>query len=231
MSDIMGSVMCPTKDSNWIMKLLFSYVALIPLLGSLCLAGYQLKAIREYAREPKDSMPEWEDWGQMLMDGIMMMFIAMFYMLVPAILMGISFLPMILTAVGAAGAMSDNSAVQSLSAIAAIGGPVLTLILMGVSSILMFIAAILMPMAMGIYAVSGSFFAAINPLGILGKVLGNLGSYIMVLLVPFVVSLILNLVLGITVVGSLLIFPAMLYVIVVSSKMMGDMFRENNICS
>jgi len=35
MSDIMGSVMCPTKDSNWITKLLFSYVALIPLLGSL----------------------------------------------------------------------------------------------------------------------------------------------------------------------------------------------------
>ena len=231
MSDIMGSVMCPTKDSNWIMKLLFSYVALIPLLGSLCLAGYQLKAIREYAREPKDSMPEWEDWGQLLMDGIIMMFIAMFYMLVPAILMGISFLPMILTAVGAAGAMSDNSAVQSLSAIAAIGGPVLTLILMGVSSILMFIAAILMPMAMGIYAVSGSFFAAINPLGILGKVLGNLGSYIMVLLVPFVLSMVINIVLGVTVIGSLLIFPAMLYVIVVSSKMMGDMFRENNICS
>lgn len=231
MSDIMETVMCPTKDPNWIIKLLFSYVALIPLVGMFFLSGYQLKAIREYAREPKFSMPEWDNWGQLLIDGIMLMLIAMVYMLVPAILMFVSFLPMILTAVGAAGATSDNSAVQAISTIVAIGGPVLTLILMAVSSILMFIAAIMMPMAMGIYAVSGSFFAAINPFGVFGKVLGNLGSYIMVLLIPALVGFVINIVLGITVVGSLLVFPAMLYTIIVSSKMMGDMLRENNICS
>ncbi len=44
MSDIMGSVMCPTKDSNGLRNYSFSYVCLIPLPGSLCLAGYQMKA-------------------------------------------------------------------------------------------------------------------------------------------------------------------------------------------
>ncbi len=231
MSDIMESVMCPTKDPSWITKLLYSYVALIPLLGSLCLAGYQLKAIREYAREPKTNMPEWEDWGQLCMDGIMAILITMVYIFIPSILMAVSFLPMILTAIGAAGAMSDNSAIQGLSAIAAIGGPVLTFILMAITSVIMFIAAIMLPMALGIYAVSGSFFSAINPFGVLGKVLGNIGSYIMVLLIPAVLGLVINIVLGVTVVGSLLVFPALLYVTVVSSRMLGDMFRENNICS
>jgi hypothetical protein len=229
MAGIMENVTCPMKDQNWIMKLLFSYVALIPF-GGFLLGGYQLRAIREYAREPKDSMPEWDNWVQLLIDGFLVTCLTFVYMLVPMALMFIAYLPMLLTVIGGAGMSSEDSSLQALGGITALLGPILTIVLMIVAVLVSFVSAFLLPMAMGIFAVTGNFFAAINPFGVLGKILSNFGSYIMVVLIPMILGLLINSVLAVTMIGTLLMFPAVLYISIVSAKMLGDMFRENNIC-
>jgi hypothetical protein len=227
MADIMENILYPTKDPGWIMKFLISYVAFIPLVGGLLISGYELRVLKENAREDKHTLPEWDNLGGLFMDGLMIFIIRFLYMLIPFILIVAAYLPMIVSLIVSAGfASSDSETLKTISGITALGGSVIFIILMIVAIIVTFVMAFLLPMALGIYASTGSIFSALNPFTVIGKVLYNFVSYIVIFLVTFVLGFIMAIAGLIT--GGILMPPAVFYILTVQSKMMGDLLRRNS---
>jgi len=232
MADFMNSVQYPFRDQNWVKKFIYSFIALIPIFGAFILLGYNMKTIRENAMEPKETMPEWDDFAELLKEGFMAFLVIAFYMGIPFILIMLSLLPMF---IGMFGMASDNDALVMLGSL----GPFMTIVFMIAGYGLLLIAALFLPMATGIYAVTKNIFQAINIFGVTGKILSNIGSYLMVLLVPFAIGIAFAIVASILnvipLIGSLAVlvinFPYCLYIGVVSGKLIGDMFREQKLYS
>lgn len=88
------------EDEQWISKLLiaaailllgiaFSWVLLIPLiLAAALLSGYMVAIIRGVIAGDLDSLPEWDNWGDLLVDGIKFWVISVVYAL-PIIVVGL----------------------------------------------------------------------------------------------------------------------------------------------
>jgi hypothetical protein len=232
MADIMDPVQYPFRDQNWVTKFLYSFIAIIPIFGTFILLGYNMKVIRENAREPKENLPEWDDFVKLFTDGFMTFLVIIFYIGIPFILIMLSLLPMV---IGMCGMASDNEAVQILGSL----GPVMTIVLVVAGYGLLLIAALFLPMATGIYAVTGNIFEAINVFGVIGKILSNIGSYAMVIIIPFVIGIVFAIVASIlnfipflgTVVLLIINFPYCLYIGIVSGRLIGNMFREQNLYS
>ncbi len=75
----------PFDDKAWVNKALvggvLGVVGLIvwPLL--LPLWGYSLRIMRHTAKGEPPSLPEWDDWGQLFLDGLKYIFVSLVYML------------------------------------------------------------------------------------------------------------------------------------------------------
>jgi hypothetical protein len=102
MMDIGKSFSFVFEDEAWITKvliaaailllgLLFSWVLFIPMIiAFVLLAGYSVEIIRRVLRGELDGLPEWDDWGTLFRDGLMVMIIAIVYAL-PIIVLSICF--------------------------------------------------------------------------------------------------------------------------------------------
>jgi hypothetical protein len=81
------------EDQEWIVKiligaaillvgLLFSWLLLIPLILALALlAGYSVEVMRRVIHGQPDAMPEWENWGEMIADGLKAIVVGIVYAL------------------------------------------------------------------------------------------------------------------------------------------------------
>ena len=237
--DAMKAVTYPFKDRNWVIKLLMAYVGLVPFVGTFFIAGFQIKTIRENAREEKEDLPEWSDWGTLLIDGFLSSIIAFFYVGIPVILLSIALIPFIVgLMVSFIGLSLENEVGQIIGILGSIG-PLASIILLCVGSIWILVGLLLLPMAIGVYAGTGSIFGAINFLGITGRIFANFGNYVMVLIVPFCFGLVWGTVMGaiaaIPFIGQIIIcivpflaLPLNMYISLVSGKLIGDMFRESS---
>lgn len=88
------------EDDKWITKILiaaavllvgilFSWVLAIPLILAIALlSGYMVEITRRVMAGQVDGLPEWDDWGALLMDGIKFMVIGIVYAL-PLIILSI----------------------------------------------------------------------------------------------------------------------------------------------
>jgi hypothetical protein len=81
------------EDDQWITKILlaaailllgivFSWLFLIPLILALALlAGYGVEITRQVIRGHLDGLPEWDNWGDLFMDGVKVIVIGIVYAL------------------------------------------------------------------------------------------------------------------------------------------------------
>jgi hypothetical protein len=87
------------EDENWIVKvligagvftvgILFSWLIVPLVLAFAILGGYQVEIIRRVMRGDLDALPEWDDWGQLIADGLKVIVIAIVYAL-PAIIVSL----------------------------------------------------------------------------------------------------------------------------------------------
>jgi hypothetical protein len=211
--DIIESVKFPSTDVGWIKKILIGGILLIIPIINLIVGGYYIKTLRG-SIEGKPGLPEWDDWGDLFIKGLMAAIIGFIYMLIPLIVLFVS----IEGALTAAIASGDFSA-GSMSAI--VGGSMF-------SVILMLIICLVLPMALSIYAKEDSIGAAFRIGEILSRIKSVPGDYIITIIVLYALLFIVNLVAAIPIIGWVIIIFANFYIALVASKMFGEVYASSN---
>jgi len=185
----------PMQGDNWVGRMLIGGIIIFfsfLLFPAFLFYGYLLRVLGdsiEGATEP----PEWDDWGELLVDGIKASVVAMVYALVPTVV----FLGIGVTMLGIGGAAGDSG-----GGILAGFGAIFFLLLIPV----MFLVYYLLPAALANMVVEDSFGAAFDFSTIKEIVVS--GEYLVAILMPIVVGMIVNVVsffLGITIIGYLLV--------------------------
>ena len=105
-------------DKNWIGKLVIG--ALMVVLGFLIiptffLYGYGLAITRNVMRGEKLPMPEWNDWGKFLTDGILLIVIQVVWAIPVIIISGISMIPLIGAGIADGGTGNLNGLIAGTS--------------------------------------------------------------------------------------------------------------------
>ena len=85
------------EDKKWIEKVLIGgLVSLIPIIGSLLLIGYGVELVRNVRNHEPEPLPEWDDWGQKIIDGLKLFVILFVWALPMVVLYSIAFIPLML---------------------------------------------------------------------------------------------------------------------------------------
>jgi hypothetical protein len=80
------------EDKDWVVKVLIgigimaaglvlSWLIIPAILAALLLSGYSLEITRRVIRGDVEELPAWEDWGQLLIDGLQVVVIGVVYAL------------------------------------------------------------------------------------------------------------------------------------------------------
>jgi hypothetical protein len=168
------------------------------LVPAILVLGYLVRVVRDVHADETAPPPAFEDWEELLVDGLKALLVTLAYTLVPALLLTIAVAPVVLIA----GVSVDGSG----------GGPTIvgTVILLlvlaiGLVGLLLLLAAIyLVPTALATFASTGRLGAAFSP-GEL-RAVGTSGTFVTGWLVALAITLLagfLEGVLAATVVGLL----------------------------
>ncbi|MBX0294336.1 DUF4013 domain-containing protein [Haloarcula nitratireducens] len=139
---------------------------LLSLLGFLFVPllfvyGYLVRVIRQVAAGEPERPPVFDDWGELLVDGVVAFVISLVYLLVPTVAIafvgGLFLFPVIVVEGSAAGAVGPRSGLL------AVGGLLLALLALSASFLLLLAAAYLAPAGVAAFARTGRFGAAFSP--------------------------------------------------------------------
>jgi hypothetical protein len=206
------------EDEQWITKILiaaailllgvlFSWMLLIPLILALALlGGYSVAITRQVIGGDLEGLPEWDDWGSLLADGLKVIVIGIVYAL-PIILISICLgIPI--------GALSEDAAgVSSFFSL-----------LLSCFSLLYAIAlSIVLPAAIAFYVAEDDLGAAFRFGEVFRFVGDNLGTYILTFVMSWVANLIGNLGSLICGIGWLVTYP---YAVMVIGHLYGQAYVE-----
>ena len=211
--DIVENIKYPTTDSEWIKKILIGGILLIIPIINFIIGGYYIKTLRG-SIEGKPGLPEWDDWGDLFITGLMVAIIGFIYMLIPLIVLFVSIGGVITAAIS-----SGDFSAASISAI--VGGSLF-------SVVLMLIVCLVLPMALSIYAKEDSIGAAFRIGEILSRIKSVPGDYIISIIVLYALLFIVNLVAAIPIIGWVIIIFANFYIALVASKMFGEVYASSN---
>ncbi|MHC1568144.1 MAG: DUF4013 domain-containing protein [Candidatus Syntropharchaeia archaeon] len=209
--DIESAIKFPTKDENWLMKVLIGGVInLIPIVNLLA-TGFCLKTMRE-AINGTPRMPEWEDWGELFIKGLIGVIIAFVYLLIPTII----FL------------VTTGGAIFSMGVGMANSGVIFTMISgLVIGGILAIIFGFFVPMALAMYVSSDSIGNAFRIGEIVSRIKSVFGEYIMAYVVVIVLAIVLSLISIIPFIGWIIAIFGSFYVGVVAANVFGEVYAAS----
>jgi hypothetical protein len=173
------------EDEQWIVKvliaaailfvgILFSWVLLIPLILALALlAGYSVEITRRVMRGELSKLPEWDNWGELIADGLKVIVIGIVYA-IPIILVGLCL------GIPAAILSNDNNAF----------GGVLNAFMSCLNLIWAIILSLLLPAAIAKYVAENNLGAAFRFGEVIALVRDNFTTYLITFLMSWVANLI-----------------------------------------
>ena len=220
--DIGKSFSFAFEDDRWITKILIAAAILavgwvfvwlmgIPLLlALLLLGGYQVEITRRVIRGVTPVLPEWHDWGKLLVEGVKFAVIGLVYAL-PAIVVSICLgLPISLLGENRSG---DPTWVSWMC-----GGPLTCLsILWGI------LVTLVLPAAVAMYVANDDLAAAFRFGEVIRFTYKNLATYIVTMIMVWVASLIGGLGTWLCLIGWLATYP---YSIMVTGHLYGQAYLE-----
>ena len=203
---------------------------LLTLLGVLFVPilfvyGYLVRVIRDVSAGHDDAPPVFENWGDLLVDGLVAFLISLVYALVPAVAVALAVLSFVVpvTVVEGPGAGGGSGGLAA-------GGLLLALLVGSVTLVLLVGALYLLPAAIAAYAVTGRAGAAFSPSTL--RAVGTDGNYAMAVLIAVLIGIVAQIVGGIvaaTVVGALLVPFVTFYGNVASAYAIGTGVRETDL--
>lgn len=207
----------PRADDDWLKTVLIGGV--LSFLGFLIIPaiivnGYLLRVLRAGV-EGERTPPKFEEWGDLLVDGILLWIVQLVYVGIPAFIM---FVVVVSFAVIAT-VTTSTGADPSGSALAA--GGIVTLLVMLAVGLLLLVAAYLLPAALANFARTGEFTAAFH-LGTVARAAFSVDYFVAMVLV-IAVSLVLGFIGGLLVLVLVGIF-VLFYLQVVVFHLFGQGF-------
>lgn len=206
------------EDRNWVLKIViaaaillmgvfFFWVALIPtILAFALLAGYGLEITRRVIRGNPLVLPEWEDWGTLLVDGLKVCAILLVYALPSLVISACVGMPMSLFMENRGGSLGVGEAYSGLVGLFNLAWGIVT--------------AVLVPAAVASFADSGDLAHAFRFGEVVALVRKNLGTYVVTALMTWVAGVIAWL--GVCcLVGWLATVP---YYVIVASHLYGQAY-------
>ena len=165
-------------DKKWLEKLAIGgLLSIIPIVNFFAF-GYALRTLKRLMQGTDASLPEWDDWGQDWVKGLLGSFVAPLIYSLPLMIIAIPY------AIVAAASSSDTGGLCGVAFTC-------------ISSLWGLVMAVVLPAAMALYAESDEFSAFFNFSGILAFIRDNLGDYIIALLMMLVAGIVAGIVGGI----------------------------------
>jgi len=172
------------EDEEWVSKVLIGgLIFLIPLIGQLAIIGYSLKVAQNVMQGNPRPLPAWSEFGDHLMRGLYAFVIQLVYSL-PAIILGIVLACTIISASAAASQRSEEAG----ASIGVLGACLIPLII-----IVGLISTLLSYPAIGRYLASNSLSEAFKVGEVIASVRGNLGAWLMLLVVGILANFVAGL--------------------------------------
>jgi hypothetical protein len=147
--DIKEIFMYPTKDKEWPVKMIIGIaLSILPIVNFFC-AGYAYRIFKAGLNRQPLVLPEWDEWGDIFIQGLIIFAMRFLYYLIPMAFMGTGTVMLIIGFVlkDRSGSFPPEMLVPSI-------------VLIGVGLILGFVAAVLFPMALALYAKNNERFGA-----------------------------------------------------------------------
>lgn len=210
--NITDSVQYPLQD--WVKILILMVVSIIPIVNFMS-GGYYIRIIKS-TLAGVDDVPEFDNLGELFIDGIKMIIAYIVYMIVPLILMivGVFFL-------APAASTSSYTASTMFTGI--------SIVLFIIAAILAFVISIIAIMGIANMAYYDSQLGAAFRFGeILERISAiGWGTYIIWLIVLFIVTLVLGLVIGI--IGGILLFILVGFLIIYAGSAYLTMLQARSV--
>ena len=186
-----------TEDSSWIKKIaigaVFTFFSWL-LIPAFFVVGYQIAIMRRVINNDPQPLPEWEEWGQIFMDGIVVA-VAVFVYALPVILLSLCSMFIWLPTA------SGNDVLA--------GGAILGVVVISCLVILFAIALAFMVPAVYIqYARMGDFGSMFQVKEVLAITRENVVNILIVFLMIMVANFLLGLLTWIPICGWFIIAPA-----------------------
>lgn len=230
----------PFHDPEWKSKFVTGAAVsfagiMVPVIPWLAIWGYVARLIRAgAANEDAARLPVWDDWGDLLTDGLRQFGVVMICMLPAIVLMGGGWL-LYMTGMVSLSVSGRNQAAASSSAFFMFASMIIFLIAMGLGSFLALAAWLVMPAAQARVAVERRFSAAFEVKEWWRVLRANLGGFILAAGSFFVMQFILGMAcqfLYMTVclcpIGMLALFPAGFYIMLVVYRLAGQAYGEGS---
>ncbi len=147
--DVKEIFMYPTKDKEWPVKMIIGIaLSILPIVNFFC-SGYAYRIFKAGLDRKPLTTPEWDDWGDIFTQGLMIFVLRLLYFLIPLALMGTGTVILIVAFV-----FKDKSGYFPPGVL------IPSIVLIGIGIVLAFVAAVLFPMALAVYAKNNERFGA-----------------------------------------------------------------------
>jgi hypothetical protein len=186
-----------TEDENWIKKIAIGAVLTLfvwLVIPIFFIIGYQVAIMRRVLKKDPEPLPQWEEWGKIFMDGLVL-FVAMFVYALPVVLLTLCSMVIWLPAA------TGNEILA--------GGAILGVVVIGCLVFLFAIAlAFIVPALYIQHARNGDFGSMFRVGEVIAITRENFVNILIVILVMIVANFLLGLVTWIPVCGWFVLAPA-----------------------
>lgn len=198
-----------TRDPDIYKKLLIGSLLVLVGVGFIPLAGWRLETIRRNIREEEPFLPEWDDFGKYILDGLKLLaFNLIWFSPIVLLVIVVAVLAIVL---------SGRFASEEDLALAIV---VLNFCTVGLTFVYLLPALVLSIPAYGILAEGGSFSEAINPKNAYRILRGDTGGFVVAGLIAALATSLL------TSLGMLLCFIGVYPAYAVSYGIMGQLYGQ-----
>lgn len=238
--DIADLLTFPFEASDWPGKLAIGVGLLLlslfmPFIPALAVYGYLLAVMRQVIEGKGASLPEWEDWGKLFLDGLRAFVVGLVYLL-PAILVtgfgcGIYFAATIAMPIATSSGTTDPNS-GSLFFMFFFAAIVLLFFCLAVGSVLTILGGLPLPMAEASLSETSLLKRAFAIGDVIRMVRANPGGYIVAWLVlagmlafMYWATLIVYYTLVLACLIPILVLPVILYALLIAAALFGEAYR------
>lgn len=213
MVDIKEAFTFQFKDDNWIVKILIGTVLNFIPIANLFSMGYAYLVFKKGVKKESPSLPEWDDWGDLFLKGLLLAVIAIIYLIIPGIILGIG------SGITSAGAIRGAQGLSGGTLMSIIGG----IIIFG-GGLIYFIVSLILPGVYANYANNDEEFSSIFQfLTIIKGIFAVIGDYLIAIVIGIVVGIVCS-ILCVVFIGFIIVPIASFYLILSFAALYGMVF-------